>query len=316
MRRSSVLLGCGAVAATAALRGVAIARTRIVDLTPALLPLAGRTDDDAVAAFRSTILVPYRAVYHAVLGVYVEEVGDARIREYLASLAPLRDRLRDQDASMRRDYDALLDTFSTTFPDLAYDRDVYVLPTMYRFDGATRTVARQPTLMFGIDGIVSFYRPGAFSFPVIFDHEFFHVYHQQVLTPRRAEFRGWNPLHLALWSEGLATYVSQRMNPGTSDGVALLDPSLGERSPAEIAQLARLFLEQSRAEAPNEIWFSGGARRDPRVPARAGYLLGLRAAQIIGKDQELAALARLAGPALLARIDATLKALAAGRGAP
>jgi hypothetical protein len=247
--------------------------------------------------------------------VYVEEVGDARIRDYLASLAPFRDRLRDQDAAMRRDYDALLEKFSTTFPDLAYDRAVYVLPTMYRFDGASRTVARQPTLMFGIDGIVSFYRPGEFSFPVIFDHEFFHIYHQQVLTPRLAEFARWNPLHLGLWAEGLATYVSQRMNRGTSDGVALLDPSLGERSPKEIAQLARLFLEQSRSEGPNDVWFSGGAQRDPRVPVRAGYLLGLRVAQILGKDQELAALARLAGPSLLARIDDTLLALAAGRSA-
>lgn len=314
MRRSRFVAGCAAVAGAVASGGIATARTRIVDLTPALLPLAGRTDDEAVAAFVSTILVPNRAVYHAVLGEFVEDVPEARIRTYLGSLAPLRDRLRDQDAAMRRDYDTLLDKFSTTFPDLAYDRDVYVLPTMYRFDGATRTVARQPTLMFGIDGIVSFYRPGTFSFPVIFDHEFFHIYHQQVLTPRRAEFAGWNPLHLALWAEGLATYVSQRMNPGTSDGVALLDPSLGERSSAEIAQLARLFLEQSRLEAPNEIWFSGGARRDPRVPQRAGYLLGLRAAQRIGRDQELAALARLAGPALLARIDDALRALATGGG--
>jgi hypothetical protein len=147
---------------------------------------------------------------------------------------------------------------------------------------------------------------------VIFDHEFVHIYHQQVLVPRRAEFAGWNPLHLALWAEGPATFVSQRMNPGTSDGVALLDPSLGDRSAAEVAQLARLFLEQSRAEAPNEVWFSGGERHDPRIPSRAGYLLGLRAAQSIGKDQPLTALARLAGPALLARIDETLRALAAG----
>jgi hypothetical protein len=314
MRRSVFLTGCAAACGVLGTPGPASARTRIVDLTPALLPLAGRTDDEAVAAFRGTILVPHRAVYHAILGTFVEEVTDARIRGYLASLGPLRDRLRDQDAAMRRDYDALLANFQKTFPDLAYDRYVYVLPSMYRFDGASRTVGGRPTLMFGIDGIVSFYAKGTFSFPVVFDHEFFHIYHQQVLGPRLAEFARWSPMYLQLWAEGAATYVSQRMNPGTSDGVALLDPPLGERSAAEVKSLARLFLSQANDDGDDtsSVWFSGGAQRDPRVPVRAGYLLGLRAAQSIGKELAPAEIARLGGAPLLARIQAVLRALAAG----
>jgi hypothetical protein len=119
-------------------------------------------------------------------------------------------------------------------------------------------------------------------------------------------------MYLELWAEGAATYVSQRMNPGTSDGVALLDPSLGELSAAEVANLARAFLSQvNDDDDASAVWFSGGARRDPRVPVRAGYLLGLRAAQSIGKELAPAEIARLAGAPLLAQIQTTLRALSA-----
>jgi hypothetical protein len=45
-----------------------------------------------------------------------------------------------------------------------------------------------------------------------FDHELFHLYHRQVVgadAPHDNEPAWWT-----MWMEGLATYVSQRMNPG------------------------------------------------------------------------------------------------------
>jgi hypothetical protein len=47
--------------------------------------------------------------------------------------------------------------------------------------------------------------------PSFLDHEIFHIYHEQVLADQipKGETPGW----YTMWLEGLATYVSQRMNP-------------------------------------------------------------------------------------------------------
>ncbi|MEA2689454.1 MAG: hypothetical protein QOD51_2061 [Candidatus Eremiobacteraeota bacterium] len=313
MMHRAWFLRCGAAAAVAAPAGFALpasAAPRIVDITPQLLPLVGRDDAATVAAFRATILLPNRAVYHAVLGIPVEEVGDERIRRYLIALAPHAARMSTISGDVHASADALLAHFLQTFADLAYDRRTYVLPTLFRFDGATRQVGGRPTLMFGIDGLASFYRPGTLRFPVIFDHELFHIYHQQVLGPQLASFASWPELYLGLWAEGLATYVSQRMNPGTPDGVALLDESLGAVGPRDVARLARRFLAEAGAGTASEAWFSGGHSSDHALPARAGYLLGLRAAQRIGGQAQLPDLARLYGTPLRTKIDEALHAIA------
>ena len=62
---------------------------------------------------------------------------------------------------------------------------------------------------FGIDAIAILHGPG--DMPSFFAHELFHIYHRQVMGSRMPDpdnFTWWE-----MWEEGLATYVSARLNP-------------------------------------------------------------------------------------------------------
>jgi len=47
--------------------------------------------------------------------------------------------------------------------------------------------------------------------PAFFDHEIFHLYQRQAVGSQAPQ--GDEPAWWTMWVEGLATYVSQRMNP-------------------------------------------------------------------------------------------------------
>ncbi len=67
-------------------------------------------------------------------------------------------------------------------------------------------------MLFGVDAIAILHGPE--DMPSFFAHELFHIYHRQVMGARLPDpdsVTWWS-----LWEEGLATYVSQRLNPALS----------------------------------------------------------------------------------------------------
>jgi len=306
MRRKSFLGVSGAALIGTAMPTAGAAEVHVINLLPPLFPLIGRGDDAAIATVRRDLLEPNRAVFDAVLRSSIDEVSNERIRSYLLALPPYAEKMRALADSFTKTFDEQRLAFVRTFPDLAYDRPVYLLPSFTTFDGATRVVAGQRTLMFGVDGCVMFH-PSEFSLPVLFHHELFHIYHQQVLHGREASFADWG-LRIGLWAEGLATYASERMNPGTTDRVALLDSRLVELPKSDVAALARNFLAHIDLASEEDKWFRGGTT-DAAIPQRAGYLLGLQVARRIGDRTSLPDLARRFGPDLKSEIDAALRAL-------
>ena len=76
----------------------------------------------------------------------------------------------------------------------------------------------------GVDVIARLYGSTA-NLSVLFDHELFHVYHRQVAP---SLFEG-DELWKSLWIEGLAEYVSWRMNPGSTEDDVLLSTSSSVR---------------------------------------------------------------------------------------
>ena len=64
-------------------------------------------------------------------------------------------------------------------------------------------------LLFGVD-LISRLHGSTANLSVLFDHELFHVYHRQVAP---SLFRKGDEIWKRLWIEGLAEYVSWRMNP-------------------------------------------------------------------------------------------------------
>jgi hypothetical protein len=84
----------------------------------------------------------------------------------------------------------------------------------------------------------------------------------------------------ALWSEGLATFVSWRMNPGVSLDIALLQPGIPEGANPHLADIAKDLLAHldDKDEATYRHYFVGGGQ-EPGYPPRAGYFVGTLVAQ-------------------------------------
>ncbi len=219
------------------------------------------------------------------------------------------------DESVRAAIPSIAAQFVTVFPDFRCDFTVYTTVSFGALDGAGRIVAGRPALVLGVDAISSFETPS--QLPVFVTHEFFHRYHFQVagfsddLAERDLIWR-------SLWAEGLATYVSAKLNPSNSLGDALLLPrDLEARAqPYLPIMAAELLASLDRSDAGTFFKFFGyrdQAAERAGWPSRSGYYLGYLIAENLGRTHSLAELAHLKGPTLRAEIERTLSALAEPR---
>lgn len=196
-----------------------------------------------------------------------------------------------------------LRTFQVAFDDLDTNLNIHILHSLGEMDGGSRTIDGKEYFLFGVDGIVK-YHGG--SDPLFFHHEFFHMYHGQHFV---WEERIWN----ALWAEGLATYVSGELNPGSSEKNIVMDLPTGmlEKCQADMPYLWATLLEKldSNSEEDYTNFFLIGAG-DQRIPGRAGYYLGYLVAKEMRKGRTLKEMARLKGPELRKEVEAVVRRFA------
>jgi hypothetical protein len=187
---------------------------------------------------------------------------------------------------------------------------IYLLPSLFAFDGHLEPSGDRLSLFIGADGLVR-YHGTAPDLAVFLDHESFHLYQSQVAP--KVMLDPTPPVYVTLWTEGLATYVSERLNPGAALVHVLLDDAALVAADATARrELAAAILEvlDSTQEADALRFFSAGATGP--WPARGGYLIGLHVARRIGHDVPLTELARLQGAALRDRLARELAVLASG----
>jgi hypothetical protein len=140
--------------------------------------------------------------------------------------------------------------------------------------------------------------------------EQYHVYHFQVNPlPRDVD---QIELYRLIWQEGLATYVSQVLNPDASLADVLLDPRLAQEGPKLVPMLAHSLLTQleSTDDATTALYLS--YRHGGQIPARMGYLIGYEIARRTAATRQITELARLRGYALLNLVRQEMQPLAAG----
>lgn len=197
--------------------------------------------------------------------------------------------------------------FVQTFPDFSCDTTVEFAPSLMTFDGHPDTFGGKKYLLFGVDLIAMVHRPA--DMPAFFDHELFHLYHHQVL--KGLEPKGDDPCWWSMWVEGLATYVSQRMNPELDAQHVLWFPSdMVARMKTEAPRGARLVLADiDKTGGDADRWFSAG-QSVAGLPERAGYYYGYLFANSIGAGTPLPALARMKPDDVHVREKAFLKRLA------
>jgi hypothetical protein len=179
--------------------------------------------------------------------------------------------------------------FMRTFSDFSCDTIVEFGVSLLKFDGHPVEVGGRHYLLFGVDIIAILHAPT--DMPAFFDHEIFHLYHRQVTGARAPQ--GEEPVWWTMWVEGLATYVSQRMNPGLDAQQVLWYPlDMVARMKQERPRAAQLMLHDIEKTGPDaDRWFVSNTSVEG-LPVRAGYYLGYLFAKSVGDARPLPQLAR------------------------
>lgn len=234
-----------------------------------------------------------------------------RIARWLPSFDAIAADVRRVVADFPAIYAGHVARFRGAFPDFDQARaPIYLMPSLFAFDGHLSPWGKQLPLFIGADGMVR-YHGRTPDLAVFLDHESFHLYQAQ-LAPQLM-LNPAPPIYATLWTEGAATYVSERLNPDAALLHVLLDDQhLADASAATKHKLAAAMLPvlDSTTDDDATRFFSAGAK--DLLPSRGGYLIGLEVARRIGRDIPLADLPRLQGKALRERVAAELADLAKG----
>jgi len=291
MRRRTLLLG-GLCAPLAGLlpRRVHAADAEPHDLMPAFWAAydSAATSNDRVAALEAGFFAPHRALYR--------DAGLDPTRERIARWLPAFDAIagdvRRLGTTFPASYARHAQHFREYFPD--FDRahaPIYLLPSLFAFDGHLQPAGGRLPLFIGPDGIVRYHGAGA-DLSVFLDHESFHLYQAQVNPDLSLDEAP--PVYVGLWIEGAATWVSERLNPGAPLLHVLLDdPALAAADAATLRGLAAAMLAALDSTADEEMTRFFSAGYSGPGPARGGYLVGLHVARAIGAHMPLAQVPRI-----------------------
>ncbi len=300
-----VFLVASVVMAAGSVRAQESPRIQVVNLMPAFFDAwdggIGKPIDERVRLLKADLLYPNRKAFDS--GQF--RLDDPRLAWYLDEIAPSVPAMRRMTDKIATELPSSERAFIDAFPDMS-PATVYFMPSFLHFDGQSNG----GILRFGIDGIVEFDGPDA-NLGVLAAHELFHIYHAQVNPETFGESGSTQaPVGAQLWSEGLATYVAGRLNPGATRSQTLLSKDLAELSAAKTRRLACLMEPKlaSTRESDAAPFFDADVQ-PPGLPARGGYLVGLLVASRFGKEHTLRELALLKGGSLTASIAGAVHAL-------
>jgi uncharacterized protein YjaZ len=167
---------------------------------------------------------------------------------------------------------------------MRWSGDIYMMASAGCFNGRSQRIHGREALLLGLDDIAELHDT---NLSPLLDHELFHRYHHGFFPfePGNDE-----PLWVRLWAEGLATYVSRKMNPSASnmDTLWIADPKINElddRRSFLAADFIKRFASTSQRDA--SPYFLDERGTDPNIPPRAGYYLGLRVVEDLSRSYSL-----------------------------
>jgi len=211
--------------------------------------------------------------------------------ESLPGFAPLTQaRLEAAAEATGASFDRAQTAFLRAFPDFRCEVDIAFGPSFLHFDGhAFQDESGRQHLLFGVDTIALMHGPA--DMPAFYAHELFHIYHRQFLGkayPKEDGEAWWS-----MWMEGLATYVSQQLNPALSPQQVLWFPAdmvTRMQAPGATQHAARQMLADFE-KSSSTLFDSKSAVSG--LPERAGYYIGYELAASLGRNHSLAWLAQL-----------------------
>lgn len=301
MRRTlfAVLISCSAAAhAAAPVRNIAGDFAHTWDTTRNL-PM-----DERVAAFRKDVASKYPDFYSAQRFNVSEEVYDQHIAKFIERFEAIRTPYLEKVRAFDHELPRNMATFGKTFPDFRLSTPTWLVHSFGEMDGGTREFNNRVDLIFGADMMATLHAKD--NQAPLFHHELFHVYHHQHFAC------GTDTIWENLWEEGLATYVSDAMNPGASDSELLLDFPKGMRAATE-AKLAASWahltqvLDKSDPSLYSELFSTKAGNSS--LPARRGYYLGYLVAREAAKTRDLPALAAMGCKETRTLVETTIQKL-------
>ena len=288
----------------AALRASSSGACQTTDLMPAFWSFWERAKAEPAARqyelFVDLVQKPNADVYEGVFDGAPKPPAEF-VPDALAKVPELEARMRALSSRLATDLPRELDAFRKSFPGFRCTVPVYFVFSGGAFDGATRKVSGKTALLFGLDVIARL--DGELSPLVV--HELFHVYQGQVVK---------NPpgtVAWSLWEEGLATYVSRRLNPAVPEQKVCCLPPLGAMKEGLPRIAGDLLARLDSAEKSDYArYFLGGQELD--IPPRSGYYLGYLVASEAGQTRSLEELAAMTPAEVRALEERELRRLAAG----
>jgi hypothetical protein len=288
---------------------------RVVSVMPAFWRFHARryaSDAERIAAFRAQVLKPYPELY----GLFLDLPEDRVFPAYFAKMEPLVAEMRALDPLYKREVDRTAARLRAMLGPI--DAHVYVAPSLFSSDGQVQWIGGRPVVMFGVDVRAYTEREilagnGRRDVRAVVLHEFIHAYHFQRNPEARAAIeQNPPPLYQSLWIEGLAACLSHRWTPGGTIARSLSSPRLAREVPGRVHRLAAELagaLDTARFETRRDWFWLNSKRTD--LPPRAGYAIGMLAADRVLKRVTAAQAMALSGPKLRAEMGAALAALAA-----
>jgi hypothetical protein len=274
-----------------------LAAVQVVDLMPGLYAAESVEPASArVASFRTSVLDPNRAVF-ANTGIVLD---DAHLGTYLDAVHAQLPAVHAMEQALEASIPSLTTSFAAAFPKFRPQSVViYLTPSMGDFDGMTQDIDGHHGLLLGVENIAAENPP----LGVLIDHEMFHIYHHDVnptFFPTKSENDLYQyGIYRQVWAEGMATYVSQHLNPGTSAATALFSKKLATLPAAQTQQLACLVEARFDSHSASDAaMFFDGDQHPPGLPTRGGYLIGYLISKDLGASNSLAQLADMSGTTL------------------
>jgi len=308
LRRTFLMLmgGSLAVAPWGAIAEVPRPPFKVIDVMPTFWKFwdttAKESTDKRVQGFFDTVVAAYPDLFrHGMIASgTLTDLGSvpevqARVAKYLEDVSAFIPTMRLITITFRDDFWRYVQEFSKTFSDYAPATPVYFSVSLFGFSGGLRISGENTGLYFGVDQLARIYRSTG-NLKLIIQHELFHQYHYQIAPEIVEDRAAW----AFMWEEGLATYVSQRMNPGTTVDQALVMPDrLAELARPHLNKLARRLLDQADSTNPNDYLDLFSLVQGPSGSSGAsGYFVGYLVAEKLARTRSLADLVHLRGPDL------------------
>lgn len=271
----------------------------------------GQDEKARVAAFRQHF-APLMPGFYQPMDGQTDAQFDASIAHALATFPEIRANYEQA----QKDFPAALAAgqrhFRKQFPDFRMRLPVWLVHSLGRMDGGTRTVGGKEAMVFGADVIAQIH--DSRDIGPFLDHELYHV-------ANRRWFKDCDAIWCALWQEGSATYAASVMNPDADDHLLLLDRPGPIR--AEVDKHLRVALCQVRADLQDTNqqtyagYFLGTGAPKQKFPPRWGYYVGYRIVQRLGQSMSLGQIERTgnrqARPLLVRTLNTMIRETGRGR---